>query len=217
MKTNTKATAAAAEKRRNTVWIENSLASSDEDLNASFNWKSVRIFTPYLKQYRVPAILSVVFMLLYTVLNLANPYLIGLAIDNYITRHDLKGLAIIGGILLLVNIAMWQAQYWQVWNMSWTGQQILYHVSSDMYAHLQKLSLSFYDRTQIGRVMSRLQSDIDVLRQVARGLSNREIGADLFISQHTVANHVRSILRKTASANRTEATAYAYRRNLARG
>ncbi|HEV2662774.1 MAG TPA: hypothetical protein VGU68_19365, partial [Ktedonobacteraceae bacterium] len=81
MKTKTKATnatnatAAAAEKRRNTVWIENSLASSDEDLNASFNWKSVRIFTPYLKQYRVPAILSVVFMLLYTLLNLANPYL----------------------------------------------------------------------------------------------------------------------------------------------
>jgi ABC-type multidrug transport system fused ATPase/permease subunit len=166
MKTNTKATAAAAEKRRNTVWIENSLASSDEDLNASFNWKSVRIFTPYLKRYRVPAILSVVFMLLYTVLNLANPYLIGLAIDNYITRHDLKGLAIIGGILLLVNIAMWQAQYWQVWNMSWTGQQILYHVSSDMYTHLQKLSLSFYDRTQIGRVMSRLQSDIDVLESM---------------------------------------------------
>ncbi len=166
MKTSTRATAAAAEKRRNTVWIENSLASSDEDLNASFNWKSVRIFTPYLKQYRVPAILSVVFMLLYTVLNLANPYLIGLAIDNYITRHDLKGLAIIGGILLLVNIAMWQAQYWQVWNMSWTGQQILYHVSSDMYAHLQKLSLSFYDRTQIGRVMSRLQSDIDVLESM---------------------------------------------------
>jgi ABC-type multidrug transport system fused ATPase/permease subunit len=165
MKTNTKA-AAAAEKRRNSVWIENSLASSDEDLNASFNWKSVRIFTPYLKQYRVPALLSVVFMLLYTVLNLANPYLIGLAIDNYITRHDLKGLAIIGGILLLVNIAMWQAQYWQVWNMSWTGQQILYHVSSDMYAHLQKLSLSFYDRTQIGRVMSRLQSDIDVLESM---------------------------------------------------
>lgn len=59
--------------------------------------------------------------------------------------------------------------------------------------------------------------EIDVLRQVARGLSNREIGADLFISEHTVANHVRSILRKTASANRTEATAYAYRRNLARG
>jgi DNA-binding CsgD family transcriptional regulator/tetratricopeptide (TPR) repeat protein len=57
--------------------------------------------------------------------------------------------------------------------------------------------------------------ELDVLRLVARGLSNRGIGATLFISEHTAANHVRSILRKTACANRTEATAYAYRRGLA--
>lgn len=57
--------------------------------------------------------------------------------------------------------------------------------------------------------------ELDVLRLVARGRSNREIGAALFISEHTVANHVRSILRKTDSTNRTEATAYAYRRGLA--
>lgn len=58
--------------------------------------------------------------------------------------------------------------------------------------------------------------ELDVLRLMARGLSNREIGAALFISEHTAANHVRSILRKTACANRTQATAYAYRRGLAR-
>jgi DNA-binding CsgD family transcriptional regulator/tetratricopeptide (TPR) repeat protein len=57
--------------------------------------------------------------------------------------------------------------------------------------------------------------ELDVLRLIARGLSNREIGATLFISEHTAANHVRSILRKTACANRTQATAYAYRRGLA--
>jgi DNA-binding CsgD family transcriptional regulator len=57
--------------------------------------------------------------------------------------------------------------------------------------------------------------ELDVLRLVARGLSNREIGAALFISEHTAANHVRGILRKTACTNRTQATAYAYRRGLA--
>jgi DNA-binding CsgD family transcriptional regulator/tetratricopeptide (TPR) repeat protein len=57
--------------------------------------------------------------------------------------------------------------------------------------------------------------ELEVLRLMARGLSNREIGATLFISEHTAANHVRGILRKTDSANRTEATAYAYRRGLA--
>ena len=53
--------------------------------------------------------------------------------------------------------------------------------------------------------------EAQILRLVARGLSNREIGAALFISEHTAANHVRSILRKTGCANRTEAASYAHR------
>jgi DNA-binding CsgD family transcriptional regulator len=56
--------------------------------------------------------------------------------------------------------------------------------------------------------------EIDVLRLVARGMSNREIGRTLFISEHTTASHIRSILRKTGAANRTEAAAYAHRRGL---
>jgi len=56
--------------------------------------------------------------------------------------------------------------------------------------------------------------EIQILALVARGLSNREIGRDLSISEHTVANHVRSILSKTGCANRTEAATYAHRRGL---
>ena len=56
--------------------------------------------------------------------------------------------------------------------------------------------------------------EAQILKLVARGLSNREIGATLFISEHTAANHIRSILRKTGSANRTDATSYAHRHGL---
>jgi DNA-binding NarL/FixJ family response regulator len=56
--------------------------------------------------------------------------------------------------------------------------------------------------------------EITVLRLIAAGGSNRQVGDELVISEHTVANHVRSILRKTGCANRTEAAAYAYRRGL---
>ena len=56
-----------------------------------------------------------------------------------------------------------------------------------------------------------------ILRLVARGLSNRQIGEELFISSHTAANHMRSILRKTSCANRTEAATYAHRHGLAEG
>ncbi len=57
--------------------------------------------------------------------------------------------------------------------------------------------------------------EAQILALVARGLSNREIGAELSISEHTVANHVRAILRKTDSVNRTEATSFAHRHGLA--
>jgi DNA-binding NarL/FixJ family response regulator len=56
--------------------------------------------------------------------------------------------------------------------------------------------------------------EAQILKLVARGLSNREIGATLFISEHTAANHIRSILRKTGCANRTDATSYAHRHGL---
>jgi DNA-binding CsgD family transcriptional regulator/tetratricopeptide (TPR) repeat protein len=56
--------------------------------------------------------------------------------------------------------------------------------------------------------------ELQILRLVAQGLSNRDIGARLVVSEHTAANHVRSILRKTGCANRTEAAAYAYGRGL---
>jgi DNA-binding CsgD family transcriptional regulator len=57
--------------------------------------------------------------------------------------------------------------------------------------------------------------EVEILRLVARGLSNREVGAALMISEHTAANHVRSILRKTGCANRTQAATYAHRHGLA--
>ncbi len=59
--------------------------------------------------------------------------------------------------------------------------------------------------------------EVEILRLVARGLSNREIGRSLFISEHTVANHMRNILRKTDCANRTEAASYAHRQRLIDG
>jgi DNA-binding CsgD family transcriptional regulator len=75
-------------------------------------------------------------------------------------------------------------------------------------------------RTEGGAIVPRRPPDglspreLQILQLVARGMSNREIGAALVVSEHTAANHVRSILRKTGCTNRTEAAAYAYRRGL---
>jgi ABC-type multidrug transport system fused ATPase/permease subunit len=147
-------------------WRENSLEMADEDLESKFNWSTSKKFIPYISKYKKWTFTSIALMLVYTAMNLSNPFLIGLAIDQFISQNNLEGLALLSVVLIFVNVVMWQAQYWQVWTMSWAGQQVLYHLSSDMFSHLQRLSLSFYDKTQVGRVMSRLQSDIDVLEQM---------------------------------------------------
>lgn len=147
-------------------WKENSLEMADEDLSGKFNWSTTKKFGPYIARYKGWTLTSIALMLVYTAFNLANPFLIGVAIDQFIGHNDLRGLALLSVVLIVLNVLMWQAQYWQVWTMSWAGQQILYHLSSDMFTHLQRLALSFYDKTQIGRVMSRLQSDIDVMEQM---------------------------------------------------
>jgi ABC-type multidrug transport system fused ATPase/permease subunit len=147
-------------------WRENSLEIADEDLESRFNWATTKKFLPYISAYKGWTFASLALMLAYTALNLSNPFLIGLAIDQFISQNNLEGLGLLSVVLIVVNVLMWQAQYWQVWTMSWAGQQVLYHLSSDMFTHLQRLSLSFYDKTQVGRVMSRLQSDIDVLEQM---------------------------------------------------
>ncbi|HEY0757276.1 MAG TPA: ABC transporter ATP-binding protein [Ktedonobacteraceae bacterium] len=147
-------------------WHENTLEIADEDLESTFNWTTIRKFVPYIAAYKGWAFTSLGLMLVYTALNLLNPFLIGLAIDEFIGQSNLAGLAWLSVVLIVVNVLMWQAQYWQVWTMSWAGQRMLYQLSSDMFTHLQNLSLSFYDKTQVGRVMSRLQSDIDVLEQM---------------------------------------------------
>ncbi len=155
-----------AEYRRSRRWLENSLASDDEDISGGFDWRLVGRFRSYLGRYPLVSLASVVLMVVYTGLNIATPLLIGVAFDDFIAHGDLRGLVFAIGGLIVLNVAMWQAQYWQVWSMSWVGEQVLYLLSCDMFAHLQRLSLSFYDRTQIGRVMSRLQSDVDVLESM---------------------------------------------------
>src|SRR5258708_32019863 len=128
-------------------WRENSLEGSDENETQKFNWHLTGRFRPYLARYKGATLASVVLMLLYTAFSLANPYLIGVAIDQFIGHNDLHCLAIISIILLVVNLLMWQSQYWQGLSMSWARPQILYPLCSDMFTHLQRLSLCFYALT----------------------------------------------------------------------
>ncbi len=127
----------------------------------------------YLKDYKVLFTLAVVSMLVFTLSTLAIPYLVGFAIDGPIAGGNLWGWSISNPSLMLVFLAFiasgllqWGSQYLQLLSMTYIGQGVFFTLRTQMFNHLQKLSLSFYDRHQVGRIMSRVQNDVGALQEV---------------------------------------------------
>jgi ATP-binding cassette subfamily B multidrug efflux pump len=119
----------------------------------------------YLKPFKLQLVMVLVFVLIYTLLGLAGPYLLGRAIDEFITPKQASGLA---GIALLMLAAYVFNNLFQAianWVMADVSQRALKLMRKDLFTHLQSLSLSFYDRNPAGELMSRLTNDIDAINQ----------------------------------------------------
>src|SRR4029077_2924732 len=91
------------------------------------------------------------------------PYLTRLAIDDYIAHRDVSGLGRIPGLYLAVLLASFSLEYLQTWTMQLTGQRIMYDLRMEIYRHLQRLDLRFYDRNPVGRLMTRGTTDVAVI------------------------------------------------------
>ena len=119
----------------------------------------------YLGPFKVSLMIVLLFVLVYTTLGLVGPYLMGVAIDKYITGKDTTG---------LMHIALWM--FWVYlfsnifqaianWIMARISQRALKQMRRDLFQHLQSLSLSFFDTHSAGELMSRLTNDIDAINQ----------------------------------------------------
>lgn len=120
---------------------------------------------PYLKPFRTG--LAIVFgcILIYTLLGLVGPYLLGLAIDRFIAVKQAAGLAPIALWMLVVYLLNNLFQAIAGWLMAAISQDALKQVRKDLFTHLQTLPLSFFDRNPAGELMSRLTNDIDAINQ----------------------------------------------------
>ncbi len=119
----------------------------------------------YLKPHKKILIVIFSFVLLYTLLGLAGPQLIGIAIDKFIYQKDFKGLGIIALIMLAVYLLNNFFLVVANWLMAKVSQEALKQMRADLFEHLQSLSLSFFDRNPAGELMSRLTNDIDAINQ----------------------------------------------------
>ena len=120
----------------------------------------------YLKDYRGTITLAVAFTIVSTLLNLAAPYLIGVAIDQYIIPRNWGGFINIAALIAGVYLFAAFIDMTVGWIMADVSQKILKRLRGKLFEHMQTLSLSYFDKTSSGDLMSRLTNDIDTIGAV---------------------------------------------------
>ncbi|MEM7128904.1 MAG: ABC transporter ATP-binding protein [Chloroflexota bacterium] len=117
----------------------------------------------YLQPYRLQLLIVIAFVIISTLLSLVAPYLIGVAIDDFIAKENRSGLINIVLALSLAYLGTWLSQVAQARIMAKVAQQTLDALRYDLFSHLQELSISFFDSQPVGDLMSRLINDTDAV------------------------------------------------------
>jgi len=138
----------------------------EEVLGKAYDARLMRRLLHYLRPYSANVAIAFVAITAGSAASLAQPYLMKVAIDRYIAAgrvDDLDRLAILYLVILVVAFA---AEYVQTWTMQLTGQRVMFDLRMSIYGHLQRLDLKYYDRNPVGRLMTRVTSDVDALNDL---------------------------------------------------
>jgi ATP-binding cassette subfamily B multidrug efflux pump len=138
----------------------------DELTGKAYDSRLFRRLLKYAAPYKRLVFLGIVLTLLASFLQLPGPYLTKLAIDNYIAVKNLHGLYFILIIYLLALILVFLTQYSQIYITQYFGQKLMFDLRSTVFKHLQSLSLKFFDKNPVGRLMTRVTSDVESLNQM---------------------------------------------------
>jgi len=138
----------------------------EEVLGKAYDARLMRRLLAYLWRYRLNVAIALGSIICASVLQLAQPYLMKVAIDRHIATGNLEGLNLIAAAFLAILLASFALEYIQTWVLQLTGQRIMFDMRMEIYSHLQRLDLQFYDRNPVGRLMTRVTTDVDVLNDL---------------------------------------------------
>ena len=140
--------------------------SDDELLGKAYDSRLMRRLVGYLWPYWRQVAVAFVAILVGAGAALAQPYLVKQAIDDHVATRQLAGLDRLAVLYVIILVSAFAAEYIQTWTMQMTGQRIMFDLRMAVYSHLQRLDLKYYDRNPIGRLMTRVTSDVDVLNDL---------------------------------------------------
>ena len=138
----------------------------DEILGKAYDAALMRRLIGYLRPYWTQVMVAFVAITVGAGMALAQPYLMKLAIDQHIATRQLEGLPGLAATYVAVLVLAFAAEYTQTWTMQLTGQRIMFDLRMNIYRHLQRLDVRYYDHNPVGRLMTRVTTDVDVLNDL---------------------------------------------------
>ncbi|MDD4327192.1 MAG: ABC transporter ATP-binding protein, partial [Eubacteriales bacterium] len=149
------------------------LSRDDEDMKQEIRLNTVRRLFTYLKPYRCEVVKALLLMGLVVSVDLLNPYFIKIGIDDFIAAGNWQGLLLLGGCMIALNGAAMIFTRIRIRLMAVMTNKILVTIRQSLYAHIQKLSFSFFDSRPIGKILARIIGDVNSLSDLfANSITN---------------------------------------------
>ena len=138
----------------------------EEIFGKAYDHKVISRLIPFLKPQKKLLLMAFSAMLIFVITQSSFPYIIKIGIDNHILNQDIEGLTWVFIAFISIAFINWVSGYLQEILASRMSQGVLQNLRSKLFAHLQKLPMSFYDKTEVGRLMSRMHGDVGQLQEV---------------------------------------------------
>ncbi|HSD30243.1 MAG TPA: ABC transporter ATP-binding protein [Vicinamibacteria bacterium] len=144
------------------------MSTHDDDALApqTYDWRLLRRLLGYLRPHLAAVAGALALIVALAGIDLVGPYLTKVAIDRYIARGDASGLARVAGLYLLALGAALVVRFLQNYIMQMTGQRIMQDMRREIFAHLQRLHVGYFDRNPVGRLMTRVTTDVDAVNEL---------------------------------------------------
>jgi len=156
------------------------MAQEEEILGKAYDSRLMRRLLTYLRPYRWQVAIALVSIILKSFCDVLGPYLIKVAVDRYLapvkgvrsglwswlSDAPLHGIAQISSIYFGLLILTFVFEFLQTYYMQWTGQKVMFDLRSQIFRHLQYMHVAFYDRNPVGRLVTRVTTDVDALNEM---------------------------------------------------
>jgi ATP-binding cassette subfamily B protein len=138
----------------------------EEILGKAYDARLMRRLLRYLRPYKWYVALGILLSILTSAFEAVRPYFTKIAVDVDIANKDHEGLLRTVLIFFIILIVRGVIQYANAYLTQWIGQRTIYDLRMEIFRHLQNLSLKFYDRNPIGRLITRVTNDVEVLNEM---------------------------------------------------